>query len=281
MTITLISAHDLPFDDFVHTFNRAYSDYFVPVYIEGDAMRRTIRRDAIHLKQSWVALHHQRPIGIGMLGLRNGLAWIGGLGVVPEWRGQGIGRQLTLALLESARHAKASHLQLEVIERNQAAFQLYQSLGFEVKRRLLVLQAPPEAITPAPDPTYRLQEVSVRVALKHYKAFHAQSNPWQRSYEALDHLTDSMDAWTISQGGAVRAYAVGWLTDEMIRLMDVAMQPDQQAALTALLRHLHQQAPHVPGSLVNLPDSDPTWPVLKQLGYQPVESQWEMVLPLA
>lgn len=280
MTIQLLPASELPFDDVVHTFNRAYSDYFVPIHIESDAMRRTVRRDAIQLLHSWVALDQDRPIGVGMLALRDKAAWVGGLGIVPEWRGKGVGRQITNALIQSARQAEADYLQLEVIEHNQTAYQLYQSLNFKVTRRLLILEAPGRDFEAEIEDTYRVDDVSVLGAIQHYHTFHAQPNPWQRQHEALEFLSDSMDAWVATRNGEVVAYAVGWLTESVIRFMDVAVATGHEAALTTLLMHIHTLAPQTKGSITNLSQEDPTWPILEALGYKTTLSQWEMRLPL-
>jgi GNAT superfamily N-acetyltransferase len=42
-------------------------------------------------------------IGTGLLGIRGSMGWIGGMGVVPGRRRQGIGRQMMLYLLDRAR----------------------------------------------------------------------------------------------------------------------------------------------------------------------------------
>jgi ribosomal protein S18 acetylase RimI-like enzyme len=53
------------------------------------------------------------------------------VGVVPEARGQGFGRELVRKALWEARAAEALQLTLSVDARNQPALNLYQSFGFE------------------------------------------------------------------------------------------------------------------------------------------------------
>jgi ribosomal protein S18 acetylase RimI-like enzyme len=53
------------------------------------------------------------------------------LGVVPEARGQGLGRELVNKALWEARAADAPQLTLSVDARNQPALNLYRSMGFE------------------------------------------------------------------------------------------------------------------------------------------------------
>jgi ribosomal protein S18 acetylase RimI-like enzyme len=53
-----------------------------------------------------------------------------GMGVRPEWRRQGIGRQMLEACLSLAREAGIEKVELEVFADNVGAVRLYESLGF-------------------------------------------------------------------------------------------------------------------------------------------------------
>src|SRR5205823_3688349 len=56
-------------------------------------------------------------------------------GVHPDWRRQGVGRRLLIALIDLAEELRASRVTLEVRTGNQAAQALYAELGFEVAGR--------------------------------------------------------------------------------------------------------------------------------------------------
>jgi len=58
------------------------------------------------------------------------------VGVVPEHRGFGLGRAVLLKALQGFRNQGAQRATLEVTAGNQAAVQLYLSMGFEVSRVL-------------------------------------------------------------------------------------------------------------------------------------------------
>jgi mycothiol synthase len=58
------------------------------------------------------------------------------LGVIPRWRGQGVGAALTLRALQGWRSAGRQALVLHVNSNNPGALRLYQRLGFvRIKRR--------------------------------------------------------------------------------------------------------------------------------------------------
>jgi mycothiol synthase len=81
----------------------------------------------------WLALEGSRPVGVLLLTDTPELSsWdVSYVGVVPEARGRGIGRQLVLKALLEARLGEATQLTLSVDARNQPALGLYRSLGFE------------------------------------------------------------------------------------------------------------------------------------------------------
>ncbi len=81
----------------------------------------------------WLAWDEARPVGVLLLnpsgdGESCELVY---MGVVPEHRRQGLGRQLVRKALREAKLAGARELTLAVDERNFLARRLYQSLGFE------------------------------------------------------------------------------------------------------------------------------------------------------
>jgi ribosomal protein S18 acetylase RimI-like enzyme len=63
------------------------------------------------------------------------------MGVVPEARRQGVGRELLHRALDAARRARAARLMLSVDERNTPARELYLRLGFRGYDRRAVLLA--------------------------------------------------------------------------------------------------------------------------------------------
>ncbi len=82
----------------------------------------------------WLARDADRPVGVLLLTeIPEWHGWdISYVGVVPEARRQGVGRELTRKALRDAQAAGAARVTLAVDVRNQPARSLYQSLGFEL-----------------------------------------------------------------------------------------------------------------------------------------------------
>jgi ribosomal protein S18 acetylase RimI-like enzyme len=73
---------------------------------------------------------------------RNGFGAIQNLGVVPHYRGQGLGEALLLQSLHGFRYAGLGKAMLEVTADNDAAIRLYRRVGF--LRRKTIYKAVPE-----------------------------------------------------------------------------------------------------------------------------------------
>jgi len=75
----------------------------------------------------------RQPVGVLLLtAIPEWRAWdVSYLGIVPEARRRGLGRELTRKAIQETRTAGAGQLTLAVDSRNDAASDLYLSVGFE------------------------------------------------------------------------------------------------------------------------------------------------------
>ncbi len=276
MTTRIVSAADIPFRQFTHLLNESYKDYYIPLDMDVRQLRERVARDDIDLVASKVALLGGLPIGLGMLAQRGHRGWIGGVGVLREHRRRGVGRQLMEALLNAAREKGVQHVQLEVIRQNAGALALYESLGFGKRRVLHVVEG-----QPLPERgRVKLQAVTVDAALQFYDAFHPVSNPWQRERVTIERLGPRLTARVALEVDTVVAYAIGVFRVDVMRFVDLGCAPGADDVLRALVLELHRQNPLTAGSIINLPEDAPAWPVLANLGYMPYLSQYEMTLAL-
>ncbi len=267
----------IEFETFTAAFNRAYSDYYVPIAMTVPSFRSLIVRDDLDLEASVVALDGDEPVGMGLLGIRGDQGWIGGMGVVPKRRRQGIGRQMMHYLLDRARERQIRQVKLEVIEANTGAHNLYLQLGFEHVRYLLVLERLPAPVDDSALP-YRIEERSAVEGLRHYEGFHDFPNCWQRDLPSLYALVPYFKGWAALQDDEIAAYAVGWADPHTIRLIDIASRPapHRHAAGQAILTHLHRQHPQADGNSYNIAEDDPVRPAFEALGYTVAFRQIEL-----
>ena len=128
--MNLVPSDQYSYADLAELFTRGYEGYFVPMHFDEPTLRYMVDTWDIDLSQSRVA----PDAGLANLAIRGDRGWIGGIAVVPEQRRNGVGRALMEAVLELA----PPTVLLEVIEANEPAIKLYESLGFEKTRVLEV-----------------------------------------------------------------------------------------------------------------------------------------------
>ena len=278
MSIEYVAASRIDPADLTAAFNSAYNDYFVPMRLTRDQLVRSYAQTSVSYEASRVAVDDGQIVGFGFLGVRDRRGWVGGVGVIPSHRGHGIARQVMADLLSNARSLGLETVQLEVIEDNVAARTLYESIGFRVQRRLLVIGC--EDLPPAPNSPVAVRQSAAATVLRYYDAFHPVANPWQRQRESLHYAAQGIHAWTVDEGGQLQAYAVGYEWDEVLNLLDVAFSPGQDEAFRSLMAALHHRFPRAICRLTNLGEDDPAWPVLQSLGYEEKLAQFEMFIRL-
>lgn len=101
-------------------------------------------RHHIHPELSVAAYVNGTPAGFVMIGWKevNGqkLAWNGGTGVNPAFRGRGLSKALLAEAIRNVREHGASSLSLETRTDNDRAIAAYRRSGFEIVDKLLVLR---------------------------------------------------------------------------------------------------------------------------------------------
>jgi ribosomal protein S18 acetylase RimI-like enzyme len=96
------------------------------------------RRDA-----TWLLMHKGESIGtIQGVGERGGIGAIQNVGVVPAYRGRGLGTALVLKALHAFRNGGLALGRLEVTADNEAAVRLYRKLGFRFRKTVYKVMDP-------------------------------------------------------------------------------------------------------------------------------------------
>jgi GNAT superfamily N-acetyltransferase len=270
---------EVDFDTFTAAFNHAYSDYFLPTVMTPASFRALMTRDDLDPAISVAALDHGIIVGTGLLGIRDRSGWIGGMGVIPERRRQGIGRQMMVYLLDRAREHHLTDVVLEVIEDNRGAHELYRQVGFTDQRYLLVLDREPGRLPDLPPSPYQIESRPLEELLQYYEAFHDIPNCWQRALPSLVGLgVHHAQGWATLDDHEVVGYAIGWANTQVLRLVDFATKPvaDRVATAQMLLTHIHRQCPDAYGDCYNIAEDDPVLPAYEALGYTTLFRQIEM-----
>jgi hypothetical protein len=205
------------------------------------------------------------------------------MGVVPTYRRRGIARAIMQELIVEAHRLGLRSVQLEVIVDNQAACDLYTSLGFKPVRTLLVLlcrssemNEPPENINP---------QVVIHPTLpaglwEGLSSLPGSDLPWQRAPESYTDIAQDLN------GLAARGQYSGTLCGGCIyydggshgSLID--LRATSRSVGRALLAYLLQAHPATNFTYLNVDSSDPLLPELGAAGFAETLKQTEMILML-
>jgi GNAT superfamily N-acetyltransferase len=259
VSIELRPARSLSAAERVALFNAAYEDYVIPFRLDEGALAGMIDSFDLDVEASRVALRDGEPVGFGNLGLRGDQAWIGGVGVVTSARRQGIGELLMQALHDEAAARGVKQVWLEVIEQNDAAYRLYEKLGYDLVRWVEVWTLSAEL------PPGRAREVPLEQTHARIRELRTEREPWQRSDATLTHYGDARGVET-DEGAAIFRVAGA------AQVVQIAGEPRE--LLQAVRSH---------GNVVmlNLPAGDPVSDAMRELGGSVTVRQREMVLRLA
>lgn len=125
----------LSLEEAVHLFNEGFRYYFTDIHLTVDALIKKMANEEISPERSLVAYDQDQPVGFVLNGFRtiNGqkVSWNGGTGVIPDYRGKGIGKELMNACMDLYKQEGVDCLMLEAISENTKAIKLYEKIGYK------------------------------------------------------------------------------------------------------------------------------------------------------
>lgn len=130
-------------DHLIDAQNEIFANYIVPMKSTRPFFLDFLKSVGGDLANVLVALEGERIVGYVNPVIDGQEAWIGGVGVLPAYRRKGIGRDLMLAGEEFARRKGAREVSLEVIDGNDGAQRLYESIGYVPTRKYLTAEGRP------------------------------------------------------------------------------------------------------------------------------------------
>jgi ribosomal protein S18 acetylase RimI-like enzyme len=270
MEFVRASQFDLP--ALTRLWNQGYTGYFVSIAFTEPMMEGWLRNGDFDLEHSVVAMDGEAPAGFSLLGVRGDRGWIGGVGVVPAYRGQGLAYKLFAAHRDLWQaELPLRTVQLEVLTENWAR-KVYEAAGFTVARRLSILQG----TLPADAPESAAFDATPADLFPQHAAVHASCRPvWQREPGWMSKALPPA-ARAIYTGSAAAPTGLAFYTpgEGSVRLADAAAVDD--AAALALVRGLASRYPGQGISVVNEPEGGPIHRALTAIGCTEARAQYDM-----
>ena len=263
----------------IQLLNAAYADYYVPIYMDENHFLRMCAEEDVDLHKSVVALVQHMPVGLALLSQRGSHGWISGVGVRPGYRRQGIGHAMIQYLQNTTLTQGLTHLWLETLTQNKAGQSLYQNLGFEWERDLLVLTANPGQI-PQTTWTPHIRAAAAATLLHYHPHFHQIRTPWQRSQQTLKNRGDSVQGLAYWHNNDIHGYILYERESADYAILDLAVTPNCTHPIhvgSSLLSALHTRHSDLNSYIINVPAVAPLTAAFTQTNYRIAHQQYEML----
>ena len=263
----LLPASSFSIEQLTAAYNQTRVDYLVPMPMNAARLAEYIHTYDVDMDRSLVAVDDPagrgassgQILGLAMLGVRPGRAWVTRLGVLPVKRRRGVGEALVRALLAAAERLGIDDIVLEVIQNNAPAHALFLKLGFCETGELLILRRPPAPPASVPPARVRWLDQCEALALLHSRS---TSPAWTNETESFAHADGVLGlSLRLPKGGVPNGGGGGWLVFQRQRLMLQRLtlmteQGDPRAVGRALLAHLYRQYPDLDTHAENIPVDD-------------------------
>ena len=252
MTTEIRRLSDCSFAEAVQIWNEGFQGYFVDMTLSLDRYLSRLQRDALSPEFSLLAFCDGMPAGFLLNGIRTSagrkLAWNGGTGVSPQFRGRGVGKALMRATVDLYREQGIEIATLEAISENEPAISLYKQFEYRIVDRLVFLQHDGElnerAFAQLSSHSYSAAQVAPYLVGQ--LEFYQELAPWQAHWQNF--ARDNGAALLVSDAaGAAVGYALYKnKCDEKGRTVDIALYQcvagpgsDGAAILSCAMRSLY------------------------------------------
>jgi ribosomal protein S18 acetylase RimI-like enzyme len=281
-----LSCRFLSADEFasVHkTFVAAFADYVVKFELTERQFQNHLTLNAVDLAKSAGCVAGGELVGVSLNGFG---VWEGrrtvydaGTGVLPEYRRRGASRAMFDWMLPMFAGEGYQQVLLEVITHNKPAVRLYEQLGFQTTRELLLLEAQTVGETRHAAP----EGIEIREIHRHenisFEDFWDGKPSWQNSVDAVERSLQVKRLF----GAFAGEQCVGYIVFSSGRLAQLAVHRDhrRKGIATRLLLEMQKDAIEPKLQIINLDESLTESVVFFQnRGFRKIFGQYEMTKDL-
>lgn len=265
MRIELVAADEYTIEELADIYNQTRVDYLIPMAMSAGRLAEYVHDFDVDLACSSVARTGDgQVLGLIMLAVRQNLAWVTRLGVLPVIHRNGTGALLLDGLLDIAGRMGLEETHLEVIQNNTPAYRLFLSRGFRESGEYLVMRRAPKAVAePMPAGVEWLDKDQALAVLQGYP----HHLTWIVAYASMRNAANLQGLRIeLPDGGA------GWLVYRLNRflLSHLVLHTERGDPLevgSGLLAYLYTRYPRHDTYAENIFAGDIHLPALQAMGY--------------
>jgi ribosomal protein S18 acetylase RimI-like enzyme len=206
----------------IAALERGYEGYAIPVRFTPEALLKRIRSEHIDLTQSALLLDDADAVcGCMLIARRGRRSRIAAIGISPEKRGSGIGRQAVDLALAQARERGDTRVILEVLTSNVGAKRLYERCGFVARRSLVGYERPAASASGEADIAIACDSEQVLADLLR---FYPDDVSWQIDPQGFAGSVPPLQAFRSAEGAVALVEPAG----ANMHVLAIAVPPEQR-----------------------------------------------------
>lgn len=267
--------------ELTNCFNTSFANYMVALQLNAGQLQQKFKNDNIRPEFSAGAFEDNKLIGfifIG-IGLQNGvkLAYNGGTGVLPGYRGHGLTKRMYDFLLPKLKNEGVETCILEVIDSNIPAIKTYERIGFRKVRNLICFKGIPEITEHIPEGIWFSEDFSNIKNLKEYFDFEPS---WQNTQAAVRRSRSGLKSLIIQKNKEPLAFIIFNPDNGRISQFGVHKNHRGKGYGRILFKEVSQYLQR-PLTLINIDlQSTASIDFLSRIGLEPFLTQFEMKMDL-
>ena len=278
MNMEFRTLQQTPLEELSVVFNQAFQNYFVEIALTPEQLAGKFAADGVRLDLSVGAFYREKLVGFIFHGTNeqaeNRVAYNGGTGVIPEYRGQQLTIKMYEFILLILKQEEVKKIRLEAITENIRAIKSYTDLGFSIIRKVDCFRG-----------NFKTKETSHEIILQQQideetaQQLWEVTPTWQNSFLSVRRQAKAVQCLIVKKENQVAGYLL--LHTKNGRVMQFAVHP--QWRNNGIASALFQKAAQLKETLaiINLDSkSEITTSFLKKHGFNYTLSQYEMELEL-
>jgi ribosomal protein S18 acetylase RimI-like enzyme len=266
--------------ELVQVFNASFKDYFLPIEFTDETLSNKIKSENIFLDYSVGVSINNQLVAFILTGIDSEdnkmLSYNAGTGVIPEFRGQHLPQLMYDFLLPLVNKNNIKKHVLEVITQNQKAIKIYQTIGYQITKKVVCFKG---IITqPKPPFAYQIFEFDF-VSKTTVSLFWNHKPTYQNTLSCINRNKNEHTFLGVFSENGLLGYVIYQKSNSRIKQFGVDKNYRRSSIGHHLFYEIQKTSQTQEVSLINIDVKDTeTIAFLEKIGLSVTVEQFEMIL---
>lgn len=266
--------------DLVQVFNASFEGYFIPIQLNETVLLDKMKSENVFLEYSVGVSINNQLVAFILIGIdsKNNqlLSYNAGTGVIPEFRGQHLPKKMYAYLLPLLHKNNIRNHYLEVITQNQKAIKIYESIGYQVTKKVICFKG--KINEPKQPFDYQIFEFDF-VSESTIESFWNHQPTYQNTLSSINRNKNAHTFLGVFSENGLLAYIIYANSNARVKQFGVDKNYRKSALGQQLFYEVQKSNPTQEISLINIDSNDTeTIAFLQKIGLSTTVEQFEMML---